>query len=103
MAPACAFRKFLSTFGPCHRTVDAQPDQNKQSPAPNRATPKTPSMSPSWAAAWPGVTADRIRQLVETPLDPAVSGPDGRPDFHLMQFRHQCGPTAELLPAAPVM
>ncbi|HEX6354712.1 non-homologous end-joining DNA ligase [Actinophytocola sp.] len=28
--------------------------------------------------------------------------PDGRPDFHLMQFRHQRGPTTELLRAAPV-
>jgi bifunctional non-homologous end joining protein LigD len=27
---------------------------------------------------------------------------DGRPDFHLMQFRHQRGPTAELLRTAPV-
>jgi bifunctional non-homologous end joining protein LigD len=31
-----------------------------------------------------------------------VLGPDGRPDFHLMQFRHQRGPTTELLRTAPV-
>lgn len=31
-----------------------------------------------------------------------VLGPDGRPDFRLMQFRHQSGPTAELLRTAPV-
>lgn len=31
-----------------------------------------------------------------------VLGEDGRPDFHLMQFRHQRGPTAELLRTAPV-
>ena len=32
-----------------------------------------------------------------------VLGPDGRPDFHLMQFRHQRGPTVELLRTAPVV
>lgn len=31
-----------------------------------------------------------------------VLAPNGRPDFHLMQFRHQRGPTAELLRTAPV-
>jgi bifunctional non-homologous end joining protein LigD len=31
-----------------------------------------------------------------------VLAQDGRPDFHLMQFRHQRGPTAELLRSAPV-
>jgi bifunctional non-homologous end joining protein LigD len=31
-----------------------------------------------------------------------VLGLDGRPDFHHMQFRHQRGPTAELLRTAPV-
>ena len=31
-----------------------------------------------------------------------VLGQDGRPSFQLMQFRHQRGPTAELLRAAPV-
>jgi bifunctional non-homologous end joining protein LigD len=31
-----------------------------------------------------------------------VLAPDGRPDFRLMQFRHQRGPTAELLRTAPV-
>jgi bifunctional non-homologous end joining protein LigD len=31
-----------------------------------------------------------------------VFGPDGRPDFQLMQSRHQRGPTAELLRVAPV-
>jgi bifunctional non-homologous end joining protein LigD len=31
-----------------------------------------------------------------------VLGPDGRPDFQLMQHRHQRGPTPELLRTAPV-
>ena len=31
-----------------------------------------------------------------------VLGHEGRPDFHLMQFRHQRGPTTELLLTAPV-
>ena len=31
-----------------------------------------------------------------------VLAADGRPDFQLMQFRHQRGPTADLLRAAPV-
>jgi bifunctional non-homologous end joining protein LigD len=31
-----------------------------------------------------------------------VLGQDGRPDFHHMQFRHQRGPTPELLRTAPV-
>lgn len=31
-----------------------------------------------------------------------VLGEDGRPDFHLMQYRHQRGPTADLLRTAPV-
>jgi bifunctional non-homologous end joining protein LigD len=31
-----------------------------------------------------------------------VLAPNGRPDFQLMQFRHQRGPTAELLRTAPV-
>lgn len=31
-----------------------------------------------------------------------VLAPDGRPDFQLMQFRHQRGPTPELLRTAPV-
>jgi bifunctional non-homologous end joining protein LigD len=31
-----------------------------------------------------------------------VLGQEGRPDFHLMQFRHQRGPTADLLRTAPV-
>jgi bifunctional non-homologous end joining protein LigD len=31
-----------------------------------------------------------------------VLGPDGRPDFRLMQFRHQRGPVPELVRTAPV-
>jgi bifunctional non-homologous end joining protein LigD len=61
----------------------------------NEITNVYPDLHGSLADALAGRSAVLDGELV-------VLGQEGRPDFHLMQFRHQRGPTADLLRTAPV-
>ncbi|TDV40937.1 non-homologous end-joining DNA ligase [Actinophytocola oryzae] len=61
----------------------------------NEITALYPDMLGTFGDALSGRSAVLDGELV-------VLGPSGRPDFHLMQYRHQRGPTAELLRTAPV-